>query len=280
MAAARILGLGSEQRELVMSPRYGFEREDVHSCIVLIPPLAVRCLNDGYDLALQRLVLLALVFATAVVWSCLFARKFWPQRAGAALRFAMLFVLLMFETLGWGSVVLAASFGWVFALEMFGGKPVLSPVVVGLGFAIFSFPDTGFQELWVLNAERGLHLALACLPGALWLAWRKQVMLPAMIGIGLGVAGTVLMLPLSVAWWDHLLIGSLVVGAVFIAADTRYVPETRTAQIVYGVLVGVLVTMLRLADPDQPDGVVFALLLGGLFAPLIGRAMGWRARHG
>ena len=263
-----------------MSRRYGFEPNEIHSCVFLLPPLVVRCLHDGPDIAVQRLTLLGLVVAITLLWSCLFGRRLWPLHVGAPLHFSILFVLLIFEPVGWGGVLLAASFGWVFAFEMFGGKPVLSPVVVALGFAIFSFPDTGFQELWIINAEPGLQMALACLPGAVWLVWRKQVVLPALIGIAVGVVTIVPLFPESVLWSDHLLIGTLVVGAVFIAADARYVPEPLAAQIAYGLLVGGLVTMFRLADPDQPDGVVFALLLGGLFAPLLGRVVGGKLNHG
>ena len=32
-------------------------------------------------------------------------------------------------------------------------------------------------------------------------------------------------------------------------------------------------------DPDQPDGVAFALLLAALFAPLLDRACAWRPRR-
>ena len=48
----------------------------------------------------------------------------------------------------------------------------------------------------------------------------------------------------------------------------------------HGILVGSMIIVIRVANPAQPDGVVFAALLGALFAPLIDRALAWRPRHG
>jgi len=149
-----------------------------------------------------------------------------------------------------------------------------------MAVAIFSFPDTGFQETWITNSEPGINLALACLPGALWLAWRKMIALPVLVGVAIGVAGAVALFPPSVLWWEHLLIGTLMIGAVFVAADRRYVPDGTAAQLFYGGLIGLLTIALRLANPDQPDGVVFAILLGSLFAPLLGKVFAWRLNHG
>jgi Na+-transporting NADH:ubiquinone oxidoreductase subunit NqrB len=256
--------------------RFGFERDELEWCAAICPPLVLRCVQDGADIALQRLSMLAIVWATAYIWSALLARRPWPTPIGAQLLFAMLFALMSYEPISWGSAVLAASFGWVFAREMFGGRPVLSPALVALAFALFAASNGGVEEQWITNAEPDLAIAAASLPGALWLLWRQSLAWPIGIGVVLGVAGAVGAFPPTALWWEHLFIGSLIVGILFIAADRRFVPEGFWAQMLYGGLIGALVVIMRLANPDQPDGVVFALLLGGLFAPLLGRLCAWR----
>jgi len=75
------------------------------------------------------------------------------------------------------------------------------------------------------------------------------------------------------------MVGTLSVGILFIAAAPNVAPRTHAAQWVFGALVGTLIVIIRLANPDQPDGVVFAILLASLFAPLLDRALSWRGRH-
>ena len=44
---------------------------------------------------------------------------------------------------------------------------------------------------------------------------------------------------------------------------------TDTGRWIYGLLIGVMVGVIRVANPAHPDGVLFAILLGNIFAPLI-----------
>jgi Na+-translocating ferredoxin:NAD+ oxidoreductase RnfD subunit len=82
------------------------------------------------------------------------------------------------------------------------------------------------------------------------------------------------------AWWQHFGLGAFAAGVLFLAAASEGGARGAAAQLLQGVLVGALVGVIRLADPDGPDGVVFATLLGGLFAPLIDRALAWRPYRG
>lgn len=258
----------------------GFEQANLHWYAALGIPLAVRFANEGADLALKRVSLLAVVMVTVFLWSAVISRRVWPAPLGRQIHFSLLFVLLLFETGSWTGTIFAVSFGWIFAYVMFGGKSVLSPALVAMAVAIFSFPDTGFQEKWVTNSEPNFILLMACLPGAVWLAWRKMIALPVLAGVALGVFGAVMLFPLSLLWWEHLLVGSLLIGVVFIAADTSYAPNGIGAQIFYGGLIGFLIIALRLANPDQPDGVIFAILVGSLFAPFVEKVFAWRPNHG
>jgi RnfABCDGE-type electron transport complex D subunit len=66
----------------------------------------------------------------------------------------------------------------------------------------------------------------------------------------------------------HLLSGGLMLGAFFMATDPVTSPATNTGKLVYGMLIGVLVVVIRNFS-GWVEGVMFAILLGNLASPLI-----------
>lgn len=67
-----------------------------------------------------------------------------------------------------------------------------------------------------------------------------------------------------------ILAGGLMFGSFFMATDWVTSPDNRIAQIVYGVLIGVLVTVIRLYA--APTGAVaYSILIGNAFTPLLNR---------
>ena len=64
------------------------------------------------------------------------------------------------------------------------------------------------------------------------------------------------------------MLGGLAFGLVFMATDPVSAAHTPTGQWVYGLLVGVLAIMIRVANPAYPEGIMLAILLGNIFAPL------------
>jgi Na+-transporting NADH:ubiquinone oxidoreductase subunit B len=73
----------------------------------------------------------------------------------------------------------------------------------------------------------------------------------------------------------HLVLGSLAFGAVYLATDPVTAAITNTGRWIYGVLIGVMAIVIRIAGPAHADGVVFAILLGNIFAPTIDYAVMW-----
>ena len=250
---------------------------DMVQALCLAPVLLVRLYEDGTEAALHRLSLMVLVLAVAYVWGGVFERRLLRAPVAAQAKFAMLFVVMLPGSLSFGGAVLAASFGWVFGREVFGGKALLSPALLALAFGIFSFPGGGYELFNVMYGDLNLTLALACVPGAVWLVWKKIIAWPVLVGAVVGVAAAALVLgsPGPV----HVVMGVFSVGLVFIAAAPDCAPRSAWAQVAFGVFVGALVVVIRLANPDNPDGTVFALLLGGLFAPLMDRVFAGRTRH-
>ena len=66
----------------------------------------------------------------------------------------------------------------------------------------------------------------------------------------------------------HLVLGGFAFGLVFMATDPVSAAHTHTGQWMYGLLIGVLAIMIRVSNPAYPEGVMLAILLGNIFAPL------------
>ena len=58
-------------------------------------------------------------------------------------------------------------------------------------------------------------------------------------------------------------------GAVFMATDPVTAAQTETGKIVYGFLIGVFTVLIRVYNPAYPEGIMLAILLMNVFAPLI-----------
>ncbi|MBN2214955.1 MAG: NADH:ubiquinone reductase (Na(+)-transporting) subunit B [Bacteroidales bacterium] len=69
--------------------------------------------------------------------------------------------------------------------------------------------------------------------------------------------------------WEHLLLGGFAFGAVFMATDPVTASQTEKGKYIYGFLIGVLAILIRVLNPAYPEGVMLAILLMNVFAPLI-----------
>ncbi len=67
----------------------------------------------------------------------------------------------------------------------------------------------------------------------------------------------------------HLVIGGLAFGAVFMATDPVTASQTEKGKWIYGLLIGVLTILIRVFNPAYPEGIMLAILLMNVFAPLI-----------
>ena len=74
---------------------------------------------------------------------------------------------------------------------------------------------------------------------------------------------------MSVPFWQHLIIGSILFGAVFMATDPVTVAQTNKGKWIYGFLIGFISIMIRVFNPAYPEGVFLAILLMNVFAPTI-----------
>lgn len=68
---------------------------------------------------------------------------------------------------------------------------------------------------------------------------------------------------------DHLFLGGFAFGAVFMATDPVTSARTETGKYIYGFLVGAMAIIIRALNPGYPEGMMLAILLMNVFAPLI-----------
>jgi len=67
----------------------------------------------------------------------------------------------------------------------------------------------------------------------------------------------------------HLVTGGLAFGAVFMATDPVTATQTEAGKWIYGFLIGILTVLIRVVNPAYPEGIMLAILLMNVFAPLI-----------
>ena len=127
----------------------------------------------------------------------------------------------------------------------------------------------------------GTTSVLAILLGGALLVWRRIASWRLICGqvVGLVLVATLCNLLgggiLGLPWYWHLVLGSFAFGTVFVATDPASSASTDTGRWIQGLLVGGLVVIIRVVNESHPDGVIPALLMGSILAPLIDYIVIW-----
>jgi Na+-transporting NADH:ubiquinone oxidoreductase subunit B len=73
----------------------------------------------------------------------------------------------------------------------------------------------------------------------------------------------------TIPFYEHLVLGGFAFGAVFMATDPVTSARTECGKWIYGLLIGVMAIIIRVMNPGYPEGMMLAILLMNMFAPLI-----------
>ena len=73
----------------------------------------------------------------------------------------------------------------------------------------------------------------------------------------------------NMPWYEHLVLGGFCFGAVFMATDPVTSARTETGKYIFGFLIGAMAIIIRVLNPGYPEGMMLAILLMNIFAPLI-----------
>jgi len=70
-------------------------------------------------------------------------------------------------------------------------------------------------------------------------------------------------------WYWHFVLGGFAFGTVFMATDPVSAAMTDAGKWAFGIFIGFMVIMIRVANPAYPEGMMLAILFANLCAPLI-----------
>ena len=73
----------------------------------------------------------------------------------------------------------------------------------------------------------------------------------------------------SIPAYEHLVLGGFAFGAVFMATDPVTSARTEMGKYIYGFLIGVVAILIRVMNDGYPEGMMLAILLMNMLAPLI-----------
>jgi Na+-transporting NADH:ubiquinone oxidoreductase subunit B len=103
-------------------------------------------------------------------------------------------------------------------------------------------------------------------------SWR--IMLACVIGLFIG-AQLMHLAPetsnsyLHLPFHYHLVMGGFLFGAVFMATDPVSAAATNTGKWIYGIMIGILTVIIRVANPAYAEGVMLSILFMNVMAPVI-----------
>lgn len=151
-----------------------------------------------------------------------------------------------------------------------------TPLGNALGGNFHHFPSFSNMFMGYIPGSVGETSTLMILIGAAILlitgiaSWRVMV----------SVFAGGLIMGLLFNWWGaneymelpayyHLVMGGFAFGAVFMATDPVTSAQTTRGKYIYGFLVGMMAVLIRVFNPAYPEGMMLAILLMNVFAPLI-----------
>jgi Na+-transporting NADH:ubiquinone oxidoreductase subunit B len=136
----------------------------------------------------------------------------------------------------------------------------------------------GDAFIGTIKGSIGETSALACLAGALFLVYTGVASWRIMVSVLIGMVATTLVFNAvgpadnpfySVPWYWHAVLGGYAFGLVFMATDPVSAAMTDTGRWIYGLLIGFMVSLVRVVNPAYPEGMMLAILFGNALAPLI-----------
>jgi Na+-transporting NADH:ubiquinone oxidoreductase subunit B len=151
-----------------------------------------------------------------------------------------------------------------------------TPLAVAAAHDTSNLPSVMEMFIGTIPGSVGETSTLAILIGAAILLitgignWK--IMLSVVLGgLGMGYLMNVIAVNpfMEIPAYYHLIMGGFAFGAVFMATDPVTATQTEKGKWIYGFLIGVLAVLIRVLNPAYPEGMMLAILLMNVFAPLI-----------
>ena len=141
--------------------------------------------------------------------------------------------------------------------------------------------DSGFTWMQAfigqIPGSIGETSAIACFLGGIMLIYTRIASWRIIVSVFLGLIIPSLLFSgvtsdnpmMSMPWHWHIVLGGFAFGAVFMATDPVSAAQTDTGKWIFGFLIGFLTWLIRVVNPAFPEGIMLAILLANVFAPVI-----------
>ena len=141
------------------------------------------------------------------------------------------------------------------------------------GGGVEQLPSVMDMFIGTIPGSVGETSKIAILLGALFLIVTGVASLRIILSTFVGAASLGLLFTAigvsEVPFYYHFLMGGFMFGAIFMATDPVTAAQTNCGKIIYGFLIGAMAVLIRVANPGYPEGMMLAILLLNVFAPLI-----------
>lgn len=165
------------------------------------------------------------------------------------------------------------------AVDGFSGATPLGLGAIGGMEAIMADGITWTQAfIGQMQGSIGETSALGCLIGGMFLMYTGIASWRIIAAVFAGMVFTTWLFnfigsdtnPMfAMPWHWHLVLGGFAFGMVFMATDPVTAAQTDTGRWIFGLSIGALTVIIRVANPAFPEGIMLAILLANVFAPLI-----------
>ncbi|KAE9538287.1 NADH:ubiquinone reductase (Na(+)-transporting) subunit B [Ursidibacter maritimus] len=168
------------------------------------------------------------------------------------------------------------------AADGFSGATALSQWAAG-GEAALKHVATGQSITWMdaflgnIPGSVGEVSTLMLIIGAAIIVFARIASWRIIAGVMIGMAATATLFNLigsdtnplfAMPWHWHLVLGGFALGMFFMATDPVSAAFTNKGKWWYGILIGVMCVLIRVANPAYPEGMMLAILFANLFAPI------------
>jgi Na+-transporting NADH:ubiquinone oxidoreductase subunit B len=165
------------------------------------------------------------------------------------------------------------------AVDGFSGATALSLGAAG-GVSAITGADITWMNAFLgdIQGSIGATSTLACLLGGAFLVYTRVASWRIIAGVFVGMVATSVLFNavgsetnsmVAMPWYWHLVLGGFAFGMVFMATDPVTACMTDAGRWVFGMLIGFMTVLIRVANPGFPEGIMLAILFANLFAPLI-----------
>lgn len=219
------------------------------------------------------------MLAVATAFSVIFAKEVFGGTGMNVFNVALVtrvFLFFAYPTKMSGDTV------WVSGNSIFGlgqqvdGLTVATPL--GVAATTGAAPDFSMDMIYgLIPGSIGETSVVAIALGAVLLLWTGIASWKTMFSVFVGGAFMACVFNAigpdtamaQMPWYEHLVLGGFCFGAVFMATDPVTSARTETGKYIFGFLIGVMAIVIRVLNPGYPEGMMLAILLMNIFAPLI-----------